>query len=132
MRLHGELALRIEDWVDYDDFAQPFNNRVIDMGFLFRNASSEVYDGMRAKFLYNTTQTNDAEAKGYSRNFIVEDFNTTRLNMTANETHWMTTDVNFTDWQFLSHKSRKVCLDFGQCAFIVGFTRELETNDTLG
>jgi len=56
VRLHGELALRIQDWIDFDPINGTLvDNNIIEMGWCFRNSTTARYDGMKATFLYNLT-----------------------------------------------------------------------------
>ena len=103
------------------------------MGWLFRNTSSLNYDGFKAKFLYNLEQINDQEAVGYSRNFELEDLYARRINMTAGEEpQVMQVDEEASNWVLVQERSKKICLRYGECVFIVGFKREFLTTDSLG
>lgn len=130
--LHGELALRVNDWVDYDENAQFFDNKMIDMGWMFRNTSSNLYDGLRVKFLYNSTMTNNPTEAGYSRFFILEDVHAPKLDIDEDETSALKVDYRDNHWELERHKSKKVCLEPGVCAFIVGFKRSYLTSDKYG
>ena len=59
MKLQGNLELRVDDWVDYDENNTAFDNHLIEMGWNFRNSSDLRYDGIKVKFLYNTEHTHD-------------------------------------------------------------------------
>ena len=143
--LHGELALRVDDWVDYDENAQPYDNKMVDMGFMFKNDTDVYYDGMRAQFLFNSTEFNDPRFKvGYNRNFLIQDVYSFKLREDLHETHQLTLDdqdrwysnanpcSDCENWELIEEKSLKECLEPGVCAFIVGFKRRYETIDSTG
>ena len=68
--LHGQLALRVDDWINFDENALAYDDRLIEFGWSFRNdTNNPIYDGVKATFLYNTEHTNDPTKKGYSRTF---------------------------------------------------------------
>lgn len=52
------MALRVNDWVDFDDeTANPIDDRLIEMGWLFTNSTEKnrMYDGLKAQFVFNST-----------------------------------------------------------------------------
>lgn len=61
MRLHGQLELRVTDWIDYAEDGSYFDNRIVEMAWLFKDNDREnsKYDGIKAKFLYNSTYNNN-------------------------------------------------------------------------
>ena len=102
----------------------PFDDRLIEFGWSFRNdTNNPTYDGVKVTFLYNTEHTNDPTKKGYSRNFILNDLHGPRLDIATQEPIMMLPDSEFTHFELVPYRSRKVCLDRGQCAFIAGFKR---------
>ena len=106
VKLHGELALRTFDWVDYDDNLQPYTDHLIEMGWLFRNTSSLNYDGLRVKFLYNREHTNNPARGGYSKNFTLDDMYARRLNITAEEEPLvMLQDEEESHWELVPERS---------------------------
>ena len=79
LRLHGQLELRVDDWVDYGDNGETLDNRVIEMGWNFKTNSTEKYDGFKAKFLYNSTYINNPSQLAFQRIFQLNDVFAPRL-----------------------------------------------------
>ena len=132
--MHGNLELRVDDWINYDENGTAFDNRLVEMGWNFRNTSDLNYDGIKVKFLYNTELTNDKRQSGslaYTDNFDLFDMYSKKLNIDKNEPIWLNTDDQ-TNWQLERGRSKKLCLDRGVCAFIAGFSRDYETSDENG
>lgn len=112
MRLHGELALRVDDWIDYEDeTAKPIDDWLIEMGWSFTNSTkkSPKYDGLKAKFVFNSTQVNSADLPAYSRTFELVDLYSKRLDVEDDEPISLSIDKNLTNWEVMPHKSKKVC-----------------------
>ena len=140
VRLHGELALRIQDWIDFDPINGTLvDNNIIEMGWCFRNSTTARYDGMKATFLYNLTQINDPTQDGYSHSFILQDLFGPKLKGKKDDPKKddpspgdLIIDTNKSDWEIVPYQSKKVCIKPGQCAFIVRFIRLFETADKNG
>ena len=114
VRLHGELALRVDDWIDYDEEGNRVDNHLVEMGWLFTSSTSgsgAKYDGFKTQFLFNSTQINSPDLAAYSRNFEIIDLYTGRLTSKTTQVPADLTvdDKNSTDWEIVPHKSRKVC-----------------------
>ena len=111
VRLHGELALRVSDWIDYDEEAKPIDNRLIEMGWSYTNdtdASKPKYDGFKAQFLFNSTQVNSPDSVANSHVFELIDLYSTRLSE-KKEPESLNVDKNLTNWEIVPYKSMKVC-----------------------
>ena len=84
------MELRVNDWFDNDEDGVPFDNRLIEMGWMFREQQeqpgSKVYDGVKVKLLYNHDYLNDprnsAFEKAYTDYFELSDMFTSKLDAT--------------------------------------------------
>ena len=130
IKLQGDLELRVAGWVDYDEEGNMLDNRLIEMGWMFRNTTKpdSKYDGIKVKFLYSHEFMNDPrihdnfEAKAYTDYFELYDMYSKRLDREKKEPISMQID-NQTNWHIELGRSKKVCLDRGDCVFKVGFSR---------
>ena len=147
-RLNGDLELRVKDWIDFEEeTGKAFDDRLVEMGWMFKKnitlpdnlsekekkelAAKEKYDGIKVRFLYSYDHIfdsrNDIERsplqKGYTDYFELDDMYSVRLNIKKMEPKDMHVDKQ-TNWQLERARSKKVCLDRGECVFIAGFSRE--------
>lgn len=84
------MELRVNDWFDNDEDGVPFDNRLIEMGWMFREQQYQlgpkVYDGVKVKLLYNHDYLNDprnsAFEKAYTDYFELSDMFTSKLSAT--------------------------------------------------
>jgi len=83
LRLQGQLELRVDDWVDYDELGNVVDNRVVEMGWFFRESNSDRYDGVKAKFLYNSTYNNNPKQLAFQRIFKLDDMYDVKLDINS-------------------------------------------------
>ena len=109
------------------------------MGFCFRNSTTSRYDGIRATFLYKLNQINDPTKDGYSHTFELQDVFGPKLKAKKSSSKDedpspgdLIEDTSPSNWEIVPYESKKVCLQPGQCAFIVRFVRLFETTDQNG
>ena len=110
------------------------------MGWMFKNSTSDKkYDGIKVRFLYSYDHIHDSRTdpdrssllKGYTDYFELDDMYSNRLNIEKQEPKDMKVDKD-QNWRLERSRSKKVCLNRGDCVFIAGFSRAYRTSDKNG
>jgi hypothetical protein len=83
------------------------------MGWFFRNSTSTTYDGVKAKFLYNSTYNNNPKQLAFQRIFKLDDMYDTKLDLESEEPISIIRDSDNSSWDLVRHRSSKVCLKPG-------------------
>ena len=115
LRLHGQLELRVDDWVDFASDGSHYDNRVVEMGWLFKdnNRTSTKYDGIKAKFLYNSTYNNNPKQLAFQRIVQLHDMHAGRLDPNKDEPISLGRDRADSHWELVRYRTKRECLKPG-------------------
>ena len=121
----------MDDWVDFAADGSHYDNKVVEMGWMFKdnNKTSTKYDGIKAKFLYNSTYNNNPKQLAFQRIVQLHDMHAGRLDPKTEEPISLGRDRADSHWELVRYRTKRECLKPGQCAFVVGFVRDLVTDD---